>query len=125
MRQPPLTGDTETTNFSIKTVGGIEIMVAETSRLYRTGSGNSPRQLAMAFAYIPADEADGRPLGGIRSGNVKLRNYSQRIEFNGDFRSSSQIMSKPVYKAIETALSLPAFPFSDEVVIPTMQRRRR
>jgi hypothetical protein len=64
-------------------------------------------------------------LGGIRSGNVKLRNYSQRIEFNGDFRSSSQIMSKPVYKAIETALSLPAFPFSDEVVIPTMQRRRR
>ena len=122
---PTLTGDTETTNFSIKTVGGIEIMVAETSRLYRTGSGNSPRQLAMAFAYIPADEADGRPLGGIRSGNVKLRNYSQRIEFNGDFRSSSQIMSKPVYKAIETALSLPAFPFSDEVVIPTMQRRRR
>ncbi|TAF70244.1 MAG: hypothetical protein EAZ54_14005 [Curvibacter sp.] len=79
----------------------------------------------MAFAYIPADEADGRPLGGIRSGNVKLRNYSQRIEFNGDFRNNSQIMSKPVYRAIEIALGLPPFPFSDEMVEPTMQRRRR
>ncbi|NBW51829.1 MAG: hypothetical protein EBR49_17410 [Betaproteobacteria bacterium] len=122
---PTLAGDTETTNFTVKTIGGVDIMVAETSRLYRTGTGNNPRQLLKAFAYVPADIADGRPLGGIRSGDVKLKKYSQRVEFNGDFRSSSQIMSKPVYKAIETALTLPAFPFSDETMSPSMLRRRR
>jgi hypothetical protein len=110
---PELSGPIETTNFTIKNVGGVDIMVAETSPIFRTGSGNDSRQLLMAFAHVPPAPEDGRPLGGIRSGNVRLKNYSQRIEFNGDFRNTVQIMSKPVYLAIQTALGLPAFQFPD------------
>jgi hypothetical protein len=125
---PNLTGNTETTNFGVKTVGGIEIMVAETSRLYRTGNGNSSKQLLTAFAYIPpvfpTNDDPGR-LGGIRSGSVKLSNFRGRVEFNGDFANSSQIMSKPVYKAIEAALGLTPFPFADETMSPSMVRSRR
>ena len=95
---------TETTNFDVRTVGGKDVLVFESSNIYRSLTGNT--QAYEFFAYHA-----GSTKSGFWNGDFIPARFRQNIPFSGYIYSGPQAVSPTVMDFMVKQLGLPTFTY--------------
>jgi len=97
----------ETSQFSVITKGGKDILITPTPAIYRANNpgNNEPYR-------IFAPQTSSNNVAGIWNGTFMPVNYTQSIPFTGSIDSNTQLMNKATFDTILSALGFKAFPYS-------------
>jgi hypothetical protein len=94
----------EDTNFEVKTVGSVEMLVLDVASVFK--KNNFGDGLGQKFIFNYMYDA-GLNKGGIYKGELTLKNTKRQIEFNGD----TKLGTKEVLDSYLKAIGMSAYPF--------------